>query len=600
METTATRRQGDAMTRLDPHSWCAGDQPRQRHLDLDLTVDFDARVLSGRVRIHLDAPSAGPLDLDGRDLQIAAVRTGDGRDVPWSVAETDKVRGDRLRLDLPDGTDIVEIEYRTAPGALALGWLEPQQTAGGEHPFLFSQCQPIHARTMAPCQDTPRHRVTYDAAITVPAPLRAVMSAGDAGCEDAPGGRTTWRFAMPQAIPTYLLALAVGDLEKRDLGPRTCVYAEPATLDAAAWEFAEVDGMITSAEELFGPYEWDRFDLLVMPPSFPYGGMENPRLTFLTPTLIAGDRSQVNVVAHELAHSWTGNLVTNATMDDFWLNEGFTVYAERRILEAIYGKDYADLQAVVRRNALQANLDQFGPDSPYTKLRNDLAGIDPDEVYSLVPYEKGAQFVLLLEAAIGRPAFDAFLRRYMDTFRFRSITTDEFLDFLELELPGVYAQVRGPEWVDGKGMPDNEIPVASPRLDALRALAAGWNDGARPDAAGTADWSATEWQLYLQDLPRQLPEADCRWLDETFGLSQLGNYEVLVEWLTIAAGSAYAPALPAVRRVLTEVGRMKYLKPLYKALLSHEDTAAFAREVFADVEGGYHPLSRASVAGMLA
>jgi hypothetical protein len=327
--------------------------------------------------------------------------------------------------------------------------------------------------------------------------------------------------------------------------------------------------------------------------------MENPRLTFLTPTLIAGDRSQVNVVAHELAHSWTGNLVTNATMDDFWLNEGFTVWAERRILEEVYGREYADLQAVVRRNALQENLDQFGPDSPYTKLRNDLAGIDPDEIYSLVPYEKGAQFVRLLEHEVGRDRFDRFLLKYIHTFHFQSITTDEFLDFLEQELPGVYDRVRGPQWVEQPGMPDNELPVSSPRVERVRELARGWSDGARPAPDAAQEWSATEWQLYLQDLPRELPADDCRWLDETFGLTQLGNYEVLVEWLTIAAGSAYEPALPRVREVLTEVGRMKYLKPLYRALMRHEQTAALARAIYDEVKASYHPLSRGSVEGIL-
>ena len=586
------------MSRFDPHSWCDGDQPRQRHLDLELTVDFENRALSGTARIDLVAASGGELDLDARDLDISSMKNQAGADIPWRVAETEQIRGDRLRLDLPVGTESITITYATASGALALGWLEPQQTAGGKFPFMFSQCQPIHARTMVPCQDTPRNRVTYDARVNVPAPLRAVMSAANVSDETA-GGRTTWSFSMPQAIPTYLLALAVGNLEARDLGPRCRVYAEPQTVEQAAWEFAETDNMITSAEELFGPYAWDRFDMLVMPPAFPYGGMENPRLTFLTPTLLAGDRSQVNVVAHELAHSWTGNLVTNATMNDFWLNEGFTVYAERRILEAVYGEAFADLQGVVRRNALQVDLDKFGEGSPSTHLRTHLEGVDPDEVYSLVPYEKGAQFVLLLEAAVGRDRFDKFLLKYIETFRFQSITTDEFLAFLEQELPGVYAQVRGPEWVDGPDMPDNEIPVQAGAVDRLRELAAGWADGVRPDADTIKTWSSTEVQLYLQDLPRVMGEAECAWLDEAFSLDGQGNYEVLVEWLTIAAGSAYTPALPRVRQVLTDVGRMKYLKPLYLALRNNESTLALAREVFAAVKHTYHPLSLASIEGLL-
>lgn len=586
------------MNRFDPHSWCDADQPRQRHLDLALTVDFAARTLAGRVRIHLVAPGGGPLDLDGRDLTIEGARTADGIPIPWKLAETDKIRGDRLRFDLPAGTSVVEIDYRTSPGALALGWLDPPQTAGGVHPFMFSQCQAIHARTIVPCQDTPRHRVTYDAAITVPAPLRVVMSAAPAGEEPAANG-TTWRFAMPQAIPTYLLALAAGNLAARDLGPRSRVYAEPETVEKAAWEFADVERMIDAAERLFGPYEWDRFDLLLMPPAFPYGGMENPRLTFLTPTLLAGDRSQVNVVAHELAHSWTGNLVTNATMNDFWLNEGFTVYAERRILEELYGSEYADLQAVLRRNALQVHLDGFGPGSAYTKLRGDLEGIDPDEVYSLVPYEKGAQFVILLERAVGRERFDAFLRDYMRTFRFQSITTDEFLAFLDRELPGVYASIEGRRWVEEPDMPANEVPVTSPRVEAVKTLAAGWGAGTRPDLSVGQAWTPDEWVLYLQGLPRPMDVRECRWLDETFDLTARGNWEVLVEWLTIAAASGYQPALPRVREVLSSVGRMKYLKPLYKALMLHDDTAAFARDVFAAARESYHPLSRGAVAGIV-
>ena len=586
------------MSRFDPHSWCDAEQAVVDRLDLDWSVDFSARTLSGRVVLHLREPATGPLDLDARDLDIRSVRTTGGAEIPWEIAETEAVCGDRLRLDLPPDTSAVEIDYATGRGALALGWLDPPQTAGGEHPFLFTQCQPIHARTIVPCQDTPRHRVAYTARVTVPAPLRAVMSAAGLGEETLEDGRLRWSFEMPQPIPTYLLALAVGNLASAELGPRSRVYAEPETVEKAAWEFAEVESMIDAAEGLFGPYEWDRFDMLVMPPAFPYGGMENPRLTFLTPTLIAGDRSQVNVVAHELAHSWTGNLVTNATMNDFWLNEGFTVYAERRILEAIYGKAYADLQGVIRRNALQVNLDMFGPGSPYTKLRTDLAGIDPDEVYSLVPYEKGAQFVLLLEDAVGREAFDAFLLEYIRTFHFQSITTEEFVDFLEAKLPGVLDRIDGHRWIYEPGMPENELPTASARLDSLRELAAGWSDGARPDPTAAADWSSDEWQLYLQDLPRALPEADCRWLDESFGLGERLNYEVLVEWLTIAAGSAYAPALPRVREVLSVVGRMKYLKPLYTALTGNPETRAFAREVYEDVRESYHPLSRGSIEGL--
>jgi len=587
------------MSRFDPHSFADDAQGVTRHIDLNLDVDFETHTIACEARLHLREPFGGPLDLDSRDLQLTSVKTADGADIPYEIAEKDAVLGDRLRLNLPDGTTELVFRYRTADDAVALGWLDPVQTAGGEHPFLFSQCQPIHARTFVPCQDTPRFRVTYAARVTVPAPLRAVMSAASVG-EEKNGDRTTWLFDMPQAIPTYLLALAVGNLDKADLGPRSCVYAEPETLEKAAWEFDGVDDMLLAAEKLFGTYEWDRFDLLVMPPAFPYGGMENPRLTFLTPTLISGDRSLVNVVAHELAHSWTGNLVTNATMNDFWLNEGFTVWAERRILEALYGEEYAALHAAIGRNGLDRAVTDFGDDSPYTHLETDLEGTDPDEVYSLVPYEKGFLLVALLERTVGRERFADFIRAYIEHFRFQSITTAEFIEFADAQLPGVLDEVGGRQWIAGPGVPDNAPSFPSERLDAVRTLAAGWPDGKRPPAGAMQDWSPEEWQLYLADLPRSMSDEECRELDETFGLTNSGNNEILVGWLTIASGSGYEPALPRVREVLSTVGRMKYLKPLYKALLANDETRNFASEIFDTVAPSYHALSRGAVEGMFA
>ena len=586
------------MALVDPHSYADDAQARTKHLRLHFAVDFAAKRIDGRAILVFESPASGPLDLDTKGLTISAVTASAGGEVLFETGPEDPILGTRLRLKLPPSTTEVLIRYQTSPEAIGLQWLDPEQTEGKEHPFLFSQCQAIHARTMVPCQDTARFRVTYHAEVTVPKALSAVMSAGPAGVIEGKGART-FLFDMPQPIPTYLLALAVGELESRYLSPRARVWAEPATVEKAAWEFSGVEEMIVKAEGLFGSYDWDRYDMLVLPPSFPYGGMENPRMTFLTPTLLAGDRSLVDVVAHELAHSWTGNLVTNATAEHFWLNEGFTVWAERRILEAIHGEEAAALGWAIGQKALEDSIARFGADSPLTKLRTDLKGIDPDDAFSSVPYEKGARLVALLEATIGRAAWDAFLASYMKRFRFQSITTEEFFAFLEEQLPGTAAKVNADAWLHEPGLPANAPVFRSEKLESLSALAEGWEKGARPAAEQAAAWDASETLVYLQKLPRKMSAAECAELDAAFGLTGKGNYELLVEWLTIASGSDYEPVFGKVREVLSRVGRMKYLRPLFNALAATPRTRALAREIFAAASPTYHGLSRRVVAGIL-
>jgi aminopeptidase N len=589
------------MARLDPHSHADASQPRPRHLRLRLEVDFAARRLAGEASLVFDEAASGTLDLDTKALEVLAVYTDSGAGVPFELGPEDPILGSRLRLALPAGTREVLLRYRTSPEAPALQWLEPEQTRGGVHPFLFSQCQAIHARSLAPLPDTPRQRLTYEAELVVPEPLAAVMSAGPTGVARGPReGTRAFRFRMPQPIPPYLLALAVGRLEPRDLSRRSAVWAEPETVAAAAHEFAGIEPMIVCAEQLFGPYEWQRYDMLVLPPSFPYGGMENPRMTFLTPTLLAGDRSLVDVVAHELAHSWTGNLVTNADMEHFWLNEGFTVWAERRLLEALHGEDATVLSWAIGEKALEESMSRFGADSPLTRLRTELAGTDPDDAFSSIPYEKGSRFVALLERAAGRPRFDGFMRSYMERFRFTSITTEEFLAFLEQQLPGVAAEVDARAWLYAPGLPANAPVFRSPRKDALVALAAGFDQGARPTPAQVEGWSPAETLVYLQNLPRVLDRAGCAWLDQALSLSGRGNYEILVEWLTVAGASDYEPVFERLRQVLLDVGRMKYLRPLYSALGRTPRTRALARELFARAAPRYHPLSRRVAASVIA
>ena len=579
------------MARLDPHSYNDDAQVETESLALSARVDFPTRTLHAEVELSFRAPGGGALDLDTRDLAIDGVTDQDGRALGFVLHPAEPILGARLSIELPPATRAVRIRYRTSPDASALQWLEPAQTSGGGHPFLFSQCQAIHARSVVPLQDTPRVRVRYTAELTIPRALRAVMAAAPR-VRTEHGELATERYEMPQPIPPYLLAFAVGDLASRELSPRSRVWAEPGMLDRAAYEFAGVEDMMVAAEALFGPYDWERFDVLAMPPSFPYGGMENPRLTFLTPTLIAGDRSLVNVLAHELAHSWTGNLVTNANAEHFWLNEGFTVYAERRILEALHGVEEAELQAAIGRRELDEALARFARTPELTRLRTRLDGIDPDEAFSQVPYEKGYLFLRTLEEAAGRDAFTRWLRSYLQAFRFGAITTDDFTAHLEGELPGLLEQVEAPRWLDREGVPENAARPRSARLEAIERLA-----GAPPGDAARA-WTPTEWQLYLESVPRPAAPELCAALDAQ-GLTASTNYEVLVSWLVLALASGHHGVVPRVEEVLGAVGRMKYLRPLYRALAADERTRDLARRTFERCAAGYHPIARQVVEGVL-
>jgi Aminopeptidase N len=391
--------------RKDYHSYSNPEAVRVRHVNLDLEVLFPEKILRGAATLavdRVDQAKEGPIVLDTRDLVIEKAETSpDGvrfTTAKYALGANDPILGAPLTIELPLRASSVRITYATKPSASGLQWMTPAQTAGKKQPFLYSQSEPIHARSWIPLQDTPGVRVTYNARIRTPKQLRAVMSAVNDPDPD-PKVRGDYTFEMPKPIPSYLIALAVGDLQFRTMSKRTGVYGEPSVVEKAAKEFEDTEKMIGVAEELYGPYKWGRYDILVLPPSFPFGGMENPRLTFATPTVIAGDKSLVSLVAHELAHSWSGNLVTNATWRDFWLNEGFTVYFENRIQEAVYGLDRADMEAVLARQELEEEMKHLAPRDQV--LHIDLKGRDPDDGSTQVPYVKGMLFLKQLEPYSG-------------------------------------------------------------------------------------------------------------------------------------------------------------------------------------------------------
>lgn len=597
-----------AATPLDPahdyHSFSEPQKLRVTHVDLDLTVDFDHHQLSGHATLKLDNKTASKkLILDTRDLTISAVEAGADSEkwqtTTFKVGKRDAALGSPLTIDLPPRATQVRVHYVTSPNASALQWLTPTQTAGKKLPFLFSQSQAIHARSWIPLQDTPQVRMTYTATIHTPTTVRAVMSADNDS--NAPR-RGEYRFTMPQAIPSYLIALAVGDLEFKAMSARTGVYAEPATLDNAAAEFIDTENMIVATEKLYGNYAWGRYDLLILPPSFPFGGMENPRLSFITPTVIAGDKSLVNLIAHELAHSWSGNLVTNATWRDLWLNEGFTSYIENRIIESVYGRDMAVMDQVLDAKSLADDLAAAKPEDRV--LAVDIRGRDPDDVFSDIPYVKGKTLLHYLEAQFGREKFDAFLNGYFKHFAFQTLNTETFVRYASEHLlkkyPGKVSEEKLNEWIYAQGMPADAPVAQSTRFDQVDAETAAYLNGKRVVAAlKTEGWVTHEWLRFLDRVPPTSNHALLQELDARFHFTQSGNSEIAHRWFLLCIRSGYDKNRDALAAYLTQIGRRKLIVPLYDALAKTPERKAFAQSVYRKARAGYHPLAQSTLDKLL-
>ena len=589
----------------DPLSYARYDQVRTTDLYLDLKADFNRKTLGGYAELTLNwlDKSARNLVLDTNELSIAKVQVlnPNGR---WTAAsfmldKLDVEKGRALRIALPFQPEKVRVYYHTAPSAAALQWMAPEQTLSGKRPFMFSQSEEINARSWAPVQDTPAVRFTYSARIEAPAGLRVVMSAENDQNATGAGG---WKFRMAQPIPSYLLAIAIGEIDVRNLGPRTAVYAEPARIDAAAYELADTEKMMNAAESLYGPYRWDRYDMIVLPPSFPFGGMENPRLTFVTPTMIAGDRSLVDLIAHELAHSWSGNLVTNASWKYMWLNEGFTTYVTTRIVEKLYGQEVADMNLQVEQEEAMASLATIPPAKQVLATRG--PDVDPS-VYSdggLI-YPKGAWFLRTLEQRAGREVFDPFLRGWFDQHAFQSATTDEFVAYLKKNLldahPDLMPEAELNEWLCGQGIPASAKHVQSPRLAALDAQRTAWLKGELPtrDLNGK-NWIALEWMHFLNDIDGKASAAQMQELDSAFALGKSGNNEIAFRFYLAAVKAGYNVREP-LNSFLMSVGRQKFVVPLYKALLANPNEAAWAKSVYAKARPRYHPETQGSVDKLL-
>lgn len=589
---------------VDVHSYANSAEVRTTHVVIDLDVDFTRRQLKGVTELQFEKlkPDADRIVLDTRALDVrSAEASTDGKawsSTKFTLGANDAVLGQPLAVSLPAGATRVRIAYSTRPEATGLQWLKPAQTAGKQQPFLFSQSEAIHARSWLPLQDSPAVRATYEASVKTPKGLRAVMSAEMSDQPDASG---RWTFRMPQPIPSYLIALAVGDIAFQSMGPRTGVYAEPATLKAAAYEFAETETTLAVCEKLFGPYRWGRYDLLVLPPSFPFGGMENPRLTFVTPTVITGDRLLVSLIAHELAHSWSGNLVTNATWEDFWLNEGFTEYLTYRLTEAQFGSARGDMERIIGVAKLKTDFALAKSDDD-RKLVRAVPAKDPDEVFSSIPYERGALFLVWLESRFGRDVFDRFLRGWFDDHAFQSATTAQFVAYLNDKLPkGKVSAAQIDAWLSQPALPADAVYASSDALTKVDANRDAWLAGKLTlDAMGGEQWSVQEWEHFFEDFPKTATAAQLKALDARFKLTGSPNAIIASDWYKLAIDSGQAAALmPQIEAFLGHVGRMKLITPIYRALVATKAGKVQADAIYKKVRSGYHPIAQQTVERIL-
>ncbi|OBZ87576.1 Leukotriene A-4 hydrolase [Choanephora cucurbitarum] len=604
---------------IDPSSLSNLSEVTTQHVHFNWNISFTEKKISGHVLLDLITlvPNVSKVVLDTSYLELKSVSL-EGKTLEYTVAERHLSLGSALTVTLPEtlekaGTKIqLKVDYATTDKCTAIQYLEPEQTVGKKHPYLFSQCQAIHCRAMSPIQDSPSIKLTYSASVVSPLPV--VMSALLTSVDDNGNGTKTYQFKQGTTIPSYLIAIGAGNLVGREIGPRSTVWCEPEVIDQAAWEFDDTEKFIATGESLLTPYEWGRYDLLVLPPSFPYGGMENPCLTFVTPTLLAGDKSAVDVIAHEIAHSWMGNLVTTSNWEHFWLNEGWTVFIERKIAARLHGEPERQFSSIIGWKALKESVELFGSDSPATVLKPDLSsGIDPDDYFSSIPYEKGFNLLYHIEKTVGGPAiFEPYMKAHVERFASKSITTEQWLAHLHEYMEANHGKemleklktIDFDLWINSTGMPPVDPNFDTSLADACYSLASRWDqardssDLSQFSSEDVKNFSSTQKIVFLERLTdcEPLPHHLLSKMDELYEMSPIRNADVRFRWEQLCVMSSYENIYPSVVDFITQQGRMKFVRPLYRYLYNAKNGATLAQETFLKHKNFYHPIAAQLIA----
>ncbi|KKZ59642.1 leukotriene A-4 hydrolase [[Emmonsia] crescens] len=595
----------------DPNTLSNYNAFRTTHTTVNFDILFDKQQLTGNV-IHqlksLTNSESREVILDSSFLNIHHVKV-DGKQNKFELLPRQEPYGSALKIPLAEGVALgktvdIDISVETTEKCTALQWLTPAQTSTQKHPYMFTQCQAIHARSIFPCQDTPDVKAVIDFNITSPLPVIASgVPIRDSSSPSSESNNKVYKFHQKVPIPAYLFAIASGEIAEAPIGPRSRVAASPDKLDECKWELeADTEKFMQAIDKIIFPYIWGEYNVLILPPSFPYGGMENPIFTFATPSLISKDRQNVDVIAHELAHSWSGNLVTNASWEHFWLNEGWTTYLERRILAAVHGEPYRHFSAIIGWKALTESVERFGNDHEFTKLIVDLKGKDPDDAFSSIPYEKGFIFLFYLENLIGKGKFDRFIPHYFTKYKELSLDSYEFkstiLDFFssDSEAHALLTSLDWDKWFYGPGLPPKPDFDTS-LVDIVYDLAQKWRitpeSGFTPAATDVKGLTANQLVVFLEQVllfEKPLSAEQSKLMGDVYGLVKSENAEVSNLYFQVGLKAGDKGIIEPTATLLASIGRMKYVRPLYRALEKLDRNIAI--EIFEKNKDFYHPICR--------